>query len=177
MQVSSPASGGSPTSLGALGGAGTCAAAMPGERSPEDALAYQLVRVSKLLRTMRNDAPRAHPAVDGTAYPLLFNLACGPLRTSTLAERTHVEVSTVSRAASALERHGIIERIPDPDDGRAHLLSLTADGVDALGALQEQRQVWFAELLSDWRAEDVAQLRELLTRFGDCVEAYRNKAL
>lgn len=91
---------------------------------------------------------------------------------------THVEVSTVSRAASALERHGIIERIPDPADGRAHLLSLTDDGPDALGALQEQRQEWFSELLSDWRAEDVAQLRELLTRFlGDCVEAYRNKAL
>ena len=55
MQVSHPAS------------TGQCPAAMPGERSPEDALAYQLVRVSKLLRTMRNDAPRAHPAVDGTA--------------------------------------------------------------------------------------------------------------
>lgn len=165
MQVSHPAS------------TGQCPASIRGERSPEDALAYQLVRVSKLLRTMRSDAPRAHPAVDGTAYPLLFNLAAGPLRISALAERTHVEVSTVSRAATALERHGIIERIPDPADGRAHLLSLTDDGLDALGALQEQRQEWFSELLSDWRAEDVAQLRELLTRFGDCVEAYRDKAL
>ena len=171
MQVPSPAS------PAHAGNAGTCPAAIPGERTPADALAYQLIRVSKLLRTIRSEAPRAHPAVDGTAYPLLFNLAGGPLRISTLAERTHVEVSTVSRAATALERHGILERIPDPADGRAHLLSLTDDGLDALGALQEQRQEWFSELLSDWRAEDVAQLRELLTRFGDCVEAYRNKAL
>ena len=171
MQVPSPAS------PAHAGNAGTCPAAIPGERTPADALAYQLIRVSKLLRTIRSEAPRAHPAVDGTAYPLLFNLAAGPLRISALAERTHVEVSTVSRAATALERHGIIERIPDPADGRAHLLSLTDDGLDALGALQEQRQEWFSELLSDWRAEDVAQLRELLTRFGDCVEAYRDKAL
>ena len=163
MQVPSPAS---PAHAGS---AGTCPAAIPGERSPADALAYQLIRVSKLLRVIRSEAPRAHP--------MLFNLAGGPLRISTLAERTHVEVSTVSRAATALERHGIIERIPDPGDGRAHLLSLTDDGRDALGALQEQRQEWFTELLCDWRAEDVAQLRELLTRFGDCVEAYRDKAL
>ena len=95
MQVPSPAS---PAHAGS---AGTCPAAIPGERSPADALAYQLIRVSKLLRVIRSEAPRAHPAVDGTAYPMLFNLAGGPLRISTLAERTHVEVSNATESSNA----------------------------------------------------------------------------
>ncbi|MEI2776378.1 MAG: MarR family transcriptional regulator [Tetrasphaera sp.] len=157
----SPAAGGCPARQGA---------AFP---SAPDELAYQLVRVAKLIRSVRTTAPRAHWAVDANAYPLLFNLCGDPIRISALAERTHLEVSTVSRHVSGLERDGIVRRIPDPADRRAQLVTLTAEGQAALRALQEQRQGWFADLLAEWDAADVTQLIDLLTRFGDTVETRR----
>ncbi|HRC41648.1 MarR family winged helix-turn-helix transcriptional regulator [Nostocoides sp.] len=156
-------------------GPADAACAGPAATSPEDAIGLQLIRVAKLIRTVRTQAPRAHPAVDGNAYPLLFNLFGGPVRISSLAERAHVEISTVSRAIAGLERAGIIERVPDPDDGRAHLVSLTDAGREALEAIQAQRTAWFTQLLADWSEQDVAQLLHLLTRFGDAAEAYRPK--
>lgn len=154
--------------------AGACPARV-GDAFPDapDELAYQLIRVAKLIRTVRTTAPRAHWAVDGNAYPLLFNLCGEPIRISALAERTHLEVSTVSRHLSSLERDGIVQRIPDPDDRRAQWVTLTDEGRIALRALREQRQGWFTALLADWDAADVARLIDLLTRFGDGIEAQR----
>lgn len=135
-------------------------------------MGVQLIRVAKQLRTTRAAAPQVHPAVDAGAYPLLFNLAGDPLRISTLAERVHTEMSTVSRAVAGLERAHLLHRIPDPADGRAHLVTLTPEGHTVLGLLHQQRQAWFTELLHDWSEDEVDQLLSLLRRLGDTIETY-----
>lgn len=136
----------------------------------------QLIRVAKQMRTVRAAAPQVHPAVDSGAYPLLFNLAGEPVRISTLAERVHTEMSTVSRAVAGLERAGLLHRIPDPADGRAHLVTLTPEGHTVLDRLRAQRQAWFTELLHDWSDADVDHLLALLRRLGDTIETYAESA-
>lgn len=132
----------------------------------------QLIRVAKQMRAVRASSPQVHPAVDAGAYPLLFNLAGDPLRISALAERVHTEMSTVSRAVAGLERAGLLDRIPDPADGRAHLVTLTRAGHTVLQRLREQRQAWFTELLHDWSDADIDHLLALLRRLGDSIETY-----
>ncbi|GAA1751395.1 hypothetical protein GCM10009810_09650 [Nostocoides vanveenii] len=141
-----------------------------------DALGMQLIRVAKQMRAVRATAPQVHPAVDAGSYPLLFNLAGDPLRISALAERVHTEMSTVSRAVAGLERAGLLDRIPDPADGRAHLVTLTPGGHAVLANLREQRQAWFTELLHDWSDADVDHLLTLLRRLGDSIETYAGNA-
>ena len=96
--------------------------------TPTLALGDDLIRVVKLLHVVRQHAPRRHPQVDPMAYPLLFNLKAGSLRVSALAERLHSDVSTVSRQVTTLVDLGFVTRGPDPDDGRAQALTLTAEG-------------------------------------------------
>ncbi len=133
-------------------------------------LGDQIVRVVKLLNAHRHQLPRLHPAVDPAAYPLLFALLGGPARPSEVASRIHSDISTVSRQASAFAQEGLIERLPDPVDGRAQLLSLTADGEHLLRIIRDHREAWLGRLLADWSEEDRCAFTALTRRFADAVE-------
>jgi DNA-binding MarR family transcriptional regulator len=54
--------------------------------------------------------------------------AFGPLTPSELAERVGAPLTTVSDRVRRIVEDGDAERIPNPDDGRSHLVRLTAEG-------------------------------------------------
>jgi DNA-binding MarR family transcriptional regulator len=139
--------------------------------SPTAALGDDLIRVVKLLHTVRQQAPRQHPQVDPMAYPLLFHLKVRPMRVSALAEALHSDVSTVSRQVSTLVDLGFVDRGPDPDDGRAQALSLTDEGTALLTAIREDRDRWLQGLLSDWPEADIASFSAHLRHFASDLEA------
>ncbi len=139
--------------------------------TPTAALGDELVRVTKLLQVARAQAPRQHPQVDPMAYPLLYHLKRRPMRVSALAEAVHVDVSTVSRQVSTLVDLGLVERGPDPDDGRAQALSVTGEGESLLLAIREGRERWLRHLLTDWADEDVLAFAHHLARFASDLEA------
>lgn len=57
----------------------------------------------------------------------------GPLGVSALAEQLCVSPPTISDAATALERKGLIRRTADADDGRASVIALTTAGAALIG--------------------------------------------
>jgi DNA-binding MarR family transcriptional regulator len=140
-------------------------------------LSLTLVRIMKLFQSMRAHAPRLHAAVDATAYPVLFNLHAGPKRVSELAECVHSDVSTVSRQTTALVSHGLAEKVTDPADGRAQVITLTAEGTALIERIKASRAQWFQQILADWDPEDIAGFTAYLDRFGDALEASRARAL
>ncbi len=52
----------------------------------------------------------------------------GPLRLGALGRRLGIRPSTVTRNLQRLEDRGLLERVPDPDDGRALVARLTRRG-------------------------------------------------
>lgn len=134
-------------------------------------LGEQLIRLVKVLVAMRQYAPAPHPAVDAAHYPTLFNLAKEPKRVSDLAGCIHADVSTVSRQVSHLVKHGLAAKIPDPDDGRAHQVTLTDEGRAAIERITAARGAWLSAVLADWTEADVAALLAAVTRFADSLEA------
>jgi DNA-binding MarR family transcriptional regulator len=52
-------------------------------------------------------------------------------RLTDLAERSGLTKQAVGEAVAELERKGYLERVPDPEDGRAKIIKLTQRGVDA----------------------------------------------
>ena len=64
-------------------------------------------------------------------YDVLLELNGAPsrrLRMQDLAERVVLSRSRVSRIVDELAARGLVERLPDPDDGRASLAHLTDEG-------------------------------------------------
>lgn len=147
------------------------------DRETADRVSLGLVRLMKLLQSMKLHAPRLHPAVDATAYPLLFNLLAEPHRVSALAELIHSDISTVSRQVSTLVSHGLLEKVSDPDDGRAQVVRLSAEGHTLLTAIQQQRNEWFRELMDDWTPDQASDFAAHLERFGSALETNRESLL
>lgn len=52
-------------------------------------------------------------------------------RLTDLAERAGMTKQSVGEVTSDLERRGYVERVPDPDDGRAKIIRLTKRGREA----------------------------------------------
>jgi DNA-binding MarR family transcriptional regulator len=117
-------------------------------------------------------ASELHPDLDGAAYGLLALLQdAGPLRASDLVLRLGLDKSTVSRQVASLVALGLVDRTADPDDGRAQVLTPSAEGAARLARIREARRVRWEEDLSDWPAEDVATLGALLGRLNRLGEA------
>ena len=79
----------------------------------------------------------------------------------------------MSRQVSHLVQHGLLEKIGDPDDGRAQLLSLSPAGREVIEKLVRGRGEWFGQLLASWSDEDVRAFDAYLRRFGDDLEAFK----
>lgn len=137
------------------------------------AISRTLVRVVKIVGSMRHHMPRQHPALDPSHYPLLFCVAGQPRRISAVADSIHSDVSTVSRQVSHLVQHGLLEKIGDPEDKRAQLLSLSPTGRDVIDKLVQGRGQWLEQVLHSWSDEDARAFEGYLSRFGDDLEAYK----
>lgn len=105
--------------------------------------------------------------LDRSAYLLLHQITShGSAGVKALAEEFHLDVSTVSRQAAALEHKGYVARIPDPLDGRAFFLQITALGEKELRQYSQGRRARMAELLKDWTEEERETFGKLLTKFN-----------
>lgn len=129
-----------------------------------------LVRRAKLPEAHAAVAQTAGVALDRVAYVVLTRISeWEPLRLSQLAQRLGADVSTASRHVHQLELDGYVERIQDPSDRRAWLLSLTPTGADAVARVRSARQTAVARLLEDWPADDRRELARLLGRLVEAL--------
>jgi len=147
--------------------------------APVAALGQEIVRLSRTTHAMRTalaaSAAAREDGVEWAAYGLLFHLVKdGPQRSSSLADAVHVDPSTVSRQVAQLVRQGLVERRPDPEDGRAVLLGATPAGQARHARMRERRDGAIACMLEDWDADDVHRLTTLLARFNDRFEERRD---
>jgi DNA-binding MarR family transcriptional regulator len=91
----------------------------------------------------------------------------GPVRPSAVAHESHVDLSTASRHIDTLVRQGLVAKSADPDDARASLVEVTAQGRAVLDVLLANRSAAIAPALADWPDRDRSQLVSLLVRLAD----------
>ncbi|NOK16695.1 MarR family winged helix-turn-helix transcriptional regulator [Corallococcus carmarthensis] len=105
---------------------------------PEAAPTFWINHASRLL--MRHFEQRLRPLDFGMAYlPVVVALEeHGPLLQKQLAEHARVEQPTMAALLTRMERDGLIEREPHPDDKRASQISLSAKGRERLPQAKEQ---------------------------------------
>jgi DNA-binding MarR family transcriptional regulator len=105
--------------------------------------------------------------LDRSAYLLLRQItAHGSAGVKALADEFHLDISTVSRQAAALEQKGYVYRIPDPLDGRAFSLQITELGAKELAECKQTRLARVTEKLKDWSEEERQGFGQLLRKFN-----------
>lgn len=99
----------------------------------DDAEVDELVdALSGLLRVWRNAGRQLPDHTTMALLQLVGHLRDGEHRLGEIADRRGVDQSVVSRQIGELQARGLVCRRPDPSDGRAQLVRLTAAGEQLL---------------------------------------------
>jgi DNA-binding MarR family transcriptional regulator len=119
-------------------------------------LRMAIVRTS---RRLRQEAAGAAGQLTPTAAAALVTVERhGPLTPSELAEIERVKRPTATRTLRVLGEAGLVERAPDPEDGRSALVSITPAGRDRLRRLRGRKNAYLARRMRDLPAGDVETL-------------------
>jgi|ERR1041384_1578413 DNA-binding MarR family transcriptional regulator len=132
-----------------------------------DSAARLRMAVVRTARRLRQEAAEAVGELTPTAAAALATVERhGPLTPSELAEIERVKRPTATRTLRVLSEAGLVERAPDPEDGRSALVSITAVGRERLRRLRGRKNAYLARRMRDLPAEDLATLE----RAGEILE-------
>jgi DNA-binding MarR family transcriptional regulator len=105
---------------------------------------------------------------DRQTIDLLLRLEESPQhagRAVDLADRIMVSTSHMTRVVDKVEALGLVKRTPDPDDRRANLVTLTADGSDVVATVAPHIAATLDRIIHDTlTTEEINILIELLSR-------------
>jgi DNA-binding MarR family transcriptional regulator len=86
----------------------------------------------------------------------------GPLTPGALAQHEQVRPPSMSKVLANLSDAGLVDRVPDPNDGRSQLVSLTPRARTLLREDRRRRDEWMAEQLLALDPDDRALLAAAL---------------
>ncbi|MGK2852532.1 MAG: MarR family winged helix-turn-helix transcriptional regulator [Microbacteriaceae bacterium] len=142
----------------------------PSREQPDDRLAVGQLLV-RLLRVFRDDLtePRAAAGFGDVREPhfqIFGNIRMGGIRLTELAERAQLSLAATSELVNDLVELGYLERRPDPLDGRAKLIDLTARGRELMSAagarVIDLEQRWASIVGADRFAQMCHTMQQLL---------------
>src|SRR3954464_16060430 len=119
-------------------------------------LRFAIVRTA---RRLRPEAAGAGTELSPTAASTLATVERhGPLTPSELADIERIKRPTATRILRVLVEAGLVDRAPDPADGRSALVSVNAAGRERLRRLRGRKNAYLARRMRDLPAEDVVTL-------------------
>ncbi|MFE6164106.1 MarR family winged helix-turn-helix transcriptional regulator [Streptomyces sp. NPDC056486] len=133
--------------------------AHPSDDSAPEQIAADLSNVvRRLVRRLRGVTPET--GLSPTQRSVLARLDhAGPATTAGLAREELVRPQSMRLTVAALEEMGLVERAPDPDDGRQSVVSVTDQGHRTLTEMRAAKHDWLSTALAD--GLDPAERRQL----------------
>jgi DNA-binding MarR family transcriptional regulator len=134
------------------------------------------VRLDFSMRRLRSRV-RAESGADGTGWtrPQLTALYRvvneGPITTSELAAAEYMRPQSMAQTVAELEKGGLVERSPDPTDGRKVLIAGSKHGVELVDGVLAHHGRWLRQAILDELDEEEQQALaiavELVNRLAD----------
>jgi DNA-binding MarR family transcriptional regulator len=132
---------------------------MTQEPDVEQVAAALRVSIGLLLRRMRQVQPAGELSLPESSALVRLDRS-GSATASALARQEQISPQSMGATVAALEARGLVERRPDPDDGRRIVLSVTEAGSQALRDKRTARVEQLARALS--AGFTPAELRQLM---------------
>lgn len=109
--------------------------------------------------------------------PVLGSLKGGKaLSQAELARIAQVEQPSMAQLLNRMERDGLVERVPDPEDKRSRLISLTAGAVKRMPEAKALMEAHVQDALAGFSPEELAELSRLLGRLNDNIDRMASQA-
>ena len=112
-------------------------------------------------RRLRDDFDVTLPRFDLMAQ---LDRAPNGMTLGELSQRMMVSNGNVTGLAERLVEQGLLDRRPSPNDRRAQIVSLTAEGRRAFRTMARTHEDWIAQLFAGLDATEIDQLMALLAK-------------
>jgi DNA-binding MarR family transcriptional regulator len=119
---------------------------------------------SKIWRTQSKEDPIGQLSFNEYDYLKVIEAAKEPIRLTDLAEEMQVTKPSATTMVQRLERKGLVERVPSPEDARSKLVVLTAKAETGLEEESKIYQVMANTLESQLTEQEIEQLNLLLNK-------------
>lgn len=140
------------------------------EWRPGESVSFWINRASRLLLRLQDERLRPY-GLGMSQMPVLHALEDGgALSQKELAQRARVEQPTMAEMLSRMERDGVVEREPNPEDRRGTLISLSRRARSRWPKGKVELMAVEGEATAGFSAADKAQLLALLRRFVENLE-------
>jgi DNA-binding MarR family transcriptional regulator len=124
-----------------------------------DSAARLRLAIVRTARRLRQEAAGPGADLTPTAASALATVERhGPLTPSELAEVERIKRPTATRTLGVLEETGLVERAPDPVDGRSSLVSINSAGRERLRRLRGRKNAYLARRMRGLPEADVETL-------------------
>jgi DNA-binding MarR family transcriptional regulator len=94
----------------------------------------------------------------------------GPLRLGDLATREVITPPTVTRLVASLQDRALVNRVTDPEDGRAALIEISKTGSALLDEIRRERTAFIAQRLGRLAPEDRAHIASAVAMLEQLID-------
>lgn len=134
------------------------------ESGEEESLAEMFMSVGRSMRRVSAESLARWDVTPGQARALHVLQRHGSIRLSALAQHLHIAPRSVTEVADDLEGKGLIRRLPDPDDRRATLATLTEHGSRVQAAIRRARAAGSERVFDRLTERERASLARILRK-------------
>ncbi|WP_054531746.1 MarR family transcriptional regulator [Erythrobacter sp. SG61-1L] len=129
-----------------------------GSATPEISFTISLVLAARRWRSLLDEKLRPINQSAARMEAMAAILNSPPLSPQVdIAKRLRIEGPTLTRMLDSLEKDGLVERLPDPNDRRTKLLRLTPEGEAVLKDVFAIADEWRFRLLDGFSPEETDQ--------------------
>ncbi|SDI97212.1 transcriptional regulator, MarR family [Frankineae bacterium MT45] len=120
-----------------------------------------ILRLTRVIRNQRVDL-----SVTLTQLSALNTLNTrGPMGAGELAGHERVQPPSMTKILGALEEHGLVSRVANPNDKRQAIIAITDDGIALLQAERQSRNEWLSQRLAALTPDERAALQAIIPVF------------
>ncbi|HJP68794.1 MAG TPA: MarR family transcriptional regulator [Sphingomicrobium sp.] len=144
---------------------------------PESSITILLVESARMMRNLVDSALEAAglDLTPGEARALAYASRSSAIRPGVLAAQMSIDPMTLNGHLERLEIRGLVDRQPDPDDGRAKLVRVTPEAKPVLALVFQVTERVRGSALRGISVKEEEQLRDLLRRVRSNIAAQEGR--
>ena len=136
------------------------------KRTIEQEIRYTWLLISK----MYNEEAEKFGGSMTVGFALLSLNPKEPIPSSSLGPKMGMESTSLSRTLKFMEEESLIERLPNPDDGRGILIKLTKRGIDYRNYAKDQVMKFNKTIIGDLGEEAINNFLHVINQINKLIK-------
>ncbi len=135
-----------------------------------EVLELEIAMMVRALRTRTVEFDKKQELKRASYLILLLISRNGPMGVKNIAEKLHLDISTVSRQAADLMEDEMLEKKQSETDRRSYLYNINDKGWEMIAHIRQGRKQRFSKMLDEWENTEIDEFAHLLQKFNNLMD-------